>query len=376
MAILTRFGRFCRARFAALDPVLLLCSTVLSLVSIVTLWGCRNVLGTKYLALQLGATAVGFLCMVVLANLDFRILASKLHPAFYFASVALLLLLLVRGTGAGGGNRNWLYFSFLPFGIQPTEFIKPALALTFAFHLTRVREKLNRPLVVLGLAAHAGSILGLIVLTGDLGVALIFAIFILLMLFCAGLSLWYFAGGAVVCVAISPLIWTRLAEYQRQRILIGFHPSLDPMGYGYQPLLSRDAIMAGGFSGEGITGGEVFRILPAAHTDFMYATICEKLGFIGGFLVLVFLLLFILRTIVIAWRANRELGSYLAIGLAGCLIVQVAENIGMCFAILPVVGITLPFISYGGSSILGVYLMAGLIHSVRAHEGEVPRRWV
>ena len=374
MQILVKVWRFCRAKCSALDPILAACAALLSIISLMVILGGASTFGKRVVVMQLAATAVGWIAMIVLANLDYRFLAEKLSPVFFGVSVLLLVVLLIDGTGAGT-NKSWLYFDFLPFGIQPTEFIKTALALTFAYHLSRVKENINRPLVVLGLAVHAGSIVGLILITGDLDVAAVFTGFILLMLFCAGMSLWYFAGGVALVIIAVPILWSQLATYQKQRILIGFRPEMDPMGYGYQPLLSRDAIMSGGFFGKGITGGRVFVELPASHTDFVYATVCEKLGFVGGFIVLVALLILILRIILIAMRSERGVGSYLCVGLAGCLILQIIINIGMCFAVLPVVGITLPFVSYGGSSVLGIYLMMGMVHSVNAHRNRSRGVW-
>lgn len=357
-----------------MDPVLLVCTSLLSLLSLVTLWGGREQFGLGCLWMQLGATVLGVACMVLLAHLDYHALTSKLFAAFYLISVVLLVLLLIRGTGAGT-NKSWLYFSFLPFGIQPTELIKTALAISFAYHLSRVRGSINRPLVVLGLLLHVGVIIGLILLTGDLGVAVVFMGFVLLMLFCAGLSLWYFAGGAVLLAALLPIVWHSLESYQQQRLLVGFHPQSDPFGYGYQPLLSRDAMMAGKLFGAGVDGGAVYAELPAAHTDFMYATLCEKLGLLCGLLVLALLVVLIVRAVVIAARCGRDTGSFLCIGIAGCLILQTIENVGMCLALLPVVGITLPFISYGGSSVLGAYIMVGMLHSVNAHCSRASDRW-
>ena len=367
-------AQYLRRRLRVLDPVLVCCSSLLSLISLMTLVGGRDKFGWKCILMQSAATLVGFVLMVVLANLPYTVLAEKLSPFLFAGSAALLALLLVMGTGAGT-NKSWLYFRFLPFGIQPSEFVKSALAITFAYHLSRVRGRLNRPRTVLFLGLHAGAIIGLILLTGDLGVAVVFAGFILLMLFCAGLSLWYFGGGLILTLCAFPLVWNHLAQYQQKRITVGFHPELDPTGYGYQPLLSRDAIMSGGFVGEGMFGGEIYRVLPASHTDFIFATTCEKFGFLGGVIVLGTILVFILRTLMIAGRCDRDYGSYLCLGLAGCLIVQTIENIGMCFGLLPVVGITLPFMSYGGSSILAIYLMAGLVHSVHAHHGHLTQEW-
>ncbi|MBQ3002312.1 MAG: FtsW/RodA/SpoVE family cell cycle protein [Clostridia bacterium] len=374
MQIFARAWRFCRAKLGTLDPTLAVCSTVLSILSLMVMIGGAEVFGTRVVLIQVGATVVGVIAMVILANIDYRRLSERFAPILLGVSVLLMIVLLIDGTGAGT-NKSWLYFDFLPFGIQPTEFIKTALSITFAYHLSRVKESINRPLVVLGLAAHAGAVILLIVLTGDLGVALIFACFCLLMLFCAGLSLWYFAGGGALIAITAPILWLQLESYQQQRIIVGFRPELDPLGYGYQPLMSRDAITSGGFLGKGMFGGEVYEQLPASHTDFAFATACEKLGFFGGCIILIALLMLVFRIILIALQSERGLGSYLCVGLAACFMMQVIINVGMCFAVLPVVGITLPFISYGGSSVLGGYMMLGMAHSVCAHRNRSRTVW-
>ncbi len=361
-----RAVRFCIKRLMVLDGVLLGCTTLLSLIGILTLWGGKETFGERVLPMQIGATVVGFFVMVVLANLDYRALARRLSPYLLLGSVALLILLLFKGKSEGT-NQSWLYFSFLPFGIQPSEFIKTALAVSFGYHLSRTAGRIDRPMTLLGLLIHAGVIILLILLTGDLGVALIFIGFIVVMLYAAGLNKWYFFGSVVVMAAVLPLVWGMLETYQKQRLLVGFSPDIDPLGYGYQPLLSRDAIMAGGFFGKGMFGGEVYQILPAAHTDFIYASACEKFGFFGGFLILAALLILVVRVFVIAYHADCGMGAYIAAGLGACMMIQTVENIGMCLAMLPVIGITLPFVSYGGSSVLAIYMMAGILHSIYAH---------
>lgn len=369
-----RLWKFCREKLSVLDPVLIICTSVLSLFSILTLIGGADKFGARSIVMQIGATVVGLVAMIVLANLDYRKIAERLSPVLFGASILLMILLLIMGKDEGT-NKSWLYFDFLPFGIQPSEFIKTALAISFAYHLSRVKERINRPLVVLGLLGHAGAIIGFILLTGDLGVAVVFLGFIALMMFCAGLSLWYFLGLLVLLAIAFPILWSQLAYYQQQRILIGFRPELDPLGYGYQPLLSRDAIMAGGFFGRGLLRGDVYHDLPASHTDFIYSTLCEKMGFVGGFIVLLTLLVLVLRILMIAARSERDVGAYLCVGLAGCLILQIVINMGMCFTVLPVVGITLPLVSYGGSSVLATYLMIGTVHSVNAHRNRSSGVW-
>ena len=361
-----RVLRFCIKRMMALDGVLLCCTTLLSLMSILTLWGGREAFGARVLPMQIGATVVGFVVMVIVANLDYRVIARRLSPYLLLGSLALLVVLLFNGKSAGT-NQSWLYFSFLPFGIQPSEFIKSALAISFGYHLSRAAGRIDRPMTLLGLAIHAGAVLLLILLTGDLGVTLIFLGFIVVMLFCAGLNRWYFLGALVVAAALLPIVWSFLEDYQRQRLLVGFSPEIDPWGYGYQPLLSRDAIMAGGFFGQGLQGGEAYTVLPAAHTDFIYATACEKLGFFGGFIILATLLVLVVRVFIVAYRADCSMGGYIAAGLGACMMLQTLVNIGMCLAILPVIGITLPFMSYGGSSVLAIYIAVGLIHSIYSH---------
>lgn len=366
MKYLGRFWRFCLARLRVLDPVLLGCTSLLSLISILTLIGGKDTFGTRNLLMQIGATLVGFVVMVAIAQVDYRFIAKKLSPFLLLGSVGIMLVLLVYGKSEGT-NQSWLYFSFLPFGIQPSEFVKTALIVTFGYHLSQAAGHIDRPLTLVGLAVHAGVVVVLILLTGDLGVALIFVGFLLAMLFCAGLSKWYFLGGIVIAAAVLPFVWKGLATYQQQRLLVGFSPEIDPLGYGYQPLLSRDAIMSGGFFGKGLFSGEIYEILPASHTDFIFATACEKMGFFGGFIILCALVVLVLRAMIISRRAQDAVGNYIGVGLSACMMLQTLENIGMCLAMLPVIGITLPFMSYGGSSVLATYMMVGVLHSIYVH---------
>ena len=239
--------------------------------------------------------------------------------------------------------------------------------MTFAKHLHTVRERINHPKSLLGLGIHAGIVIGLILLSGDLGVALVYAGIVLLMLFVAGLSLWYFFGAAGALVIAFPILWPHLNLYQQERILYGFTPESDPRGVGQQPLQSRDAIIRGGLWGEGMQGGTVYKQLYAADTDFIFSTYCEKFGFIGAILLLVVMLVFVWRLIRLARLSRHDYGAYICIGIAAMIVVQTVENIGMCLGMLPVVGITLPFMSCGGSSTLAIYITLGMVHSIYNH---------
>ena len=358
-----------------IDPVLLVCALLLSLISIVTVWGAVDNFGQSKLKMQIAMFLVGTVAMVVVAAVDYRTLVDKLWKPMLIASVLLLVLTLLFGSSGENretANKSWLTIPIINYAIQPSEFIKFTLICTFSKHLFAVQKKINHPLTLLGLALHAGVIVGLILISGDLGVALVYMALVAIMLFCAGLHPGYFGAVAILVVLIFPFLWDHLAEYQRMRILVGFRPELDPEIYGWQPLLSRAAIAAGGFFGHGVMGGSIYEGLPASHTDFIYATICEKFGFLGGALVLILFMILVVRMFMIARAAERsDYGGLICVGVAAVFVVQILENIGMCFAMLPVVGITLPFLSCGGSSMLATYLMLGLVHNVWAHSSGV-----
>ncbi len=354
-----------------IDPVLFICATLLSLISIVTVSGAVHNFGASKLRMQVAMFIVGTVVMIAIAFVDYRVIVDRLWLPMLIGSALLLIMTLFLGSSGENmetANRSWLKIPGTGLMIQPSEFIKFTFVCTFSKHLFTVQDHINHPKNVLFLALHAGLIVGLILLSGDLGVALVYLSMIAIMLFCAGLHPGYFAGVILLVVLLSPYLWEALAEYQQMRILVGFNPELDPDNYGWQPLLSRDAIAAGGFFGNGVSGGILYEELTASHTDFIFATICEKLGFFGGAAVIIIFMIMIVRIFMIARSASRsDYGGLICVGIGAVLIVQVIENVGMCLAILPVVGITLPFLSCGGSSMLATYLMFGLLHNIRAH---------
>jgi len=182
------------------------------------------------------------------------------------------------------------------------------------------------------------------------------------MLYCAGLSLWYFLVAIVLIVAAFPFLWEFLAEYQKERILIGFNPDLDPSDVGLQQIQSRTAIAGGGFFGRGINGAGSYKGMYASTTDFFFSTYAEMFGFFGCIVLLGVMILIVVRLIIMARRSHDLYSSFVCAGVAGMMVVQTVENLGMCLCLLPVVGITLPFLSAGGSSVLSIYMIFGLVH--------------
>ncbi|MBQ8141386.1 MAG: FtsW/RodA/SpoVE family cell cycle protein [Clostridia bacterium] len=364
-------GLFLKKIIKNVDPILFGATAFLSLMSLLTIFGAMDNFGKSKLVMQAAMALLGTVMLLVIANIDYKFFIDRFFILMFAVSVILLTLTLIIGISGENmdtANKSWL--RLWPGGpmIQPSEFVKIFFVCTFAKHIELVREKINKPHIIGGLVLHAGIILGLILASGDLGVSLVYMGIIAIMLFCAGVSLWYFLGAAVLIVLLFPFLWDFLASYQQDRIIYGFKPELDPFGYGLQPLMSRDAISRGGFFGKGLFGGEVYERLAASHTDFIFATVCEKFGFLGGALVIIAIAVIVIRIIYIGFHCSDGTGRIMCCGIAAIFIFQTLENLGMCLALIPVIGITLPFMSAGGSSMLALYIIIGLVHSVRAHE--------
>ena len=353
------------------DPVLFFCVMALCVISIVTVYGAVDNFGMSKLRMQFAMTVMGVFLTFIVANLDYHVILDRLWLIMLVFSVGILGVTLVAGdTGAGmeTANKSWLTIPGIGIAIQPSEFVKITFICTFAKHLSSVRATINQFRSLVGLGLHALLIVGLILLSGDLGVALVYMALVLIMLFCAGLHWGYFAAvGGAIALAF-PFLWDYLASYQKDRIVVGFNPELDPMDKGWQPLLSKQCIENGGLLGVGWQNGGDYEHLTASHTDFILATVCEKFGFIGGLVVIATIVALVLRVLWIGRQASHDYGMLIAVGVAAVLIAQTLENVGMCLAVLPVVGITLPFLSCGGSSLLATYILIGMVHSVSAHK--------
>ncbi len=351
-----------------IDPVILLCALGMSGLSILTLVATADAYGTYYYKMQTAATLVGVVAMMVMTFIDYDALISRMKVVFFAVTVGMLIFVGVFGTGSYGNN-NWISIDlgFIDLSFQPSELVKITYIIVYALHLDKVKDRINHPLTVLGLGAHALLILGLVMLTKDLGTTLVYATITLVMIFASGISLWYYVGGGAAVVAASPVLWKFLSERQQMRILVGFNPDIDPLDVGWQAIASRNCLISGGFRGAGFSGGTKYHALFAGQSDFLFAAFAEKFGFIGAFLYIVLVTTMILRVLWIAKGTRKNYATYICIGIAGMLLAQSAENIGMCLAMLPVVGITLPFFSYGVSSMVSMYLCIGVVQSICAH---------
>ena len=357
-------------RLKQLDFVILFCAvgmTALSILVLIGAQGATSLFTMKRVYVQGGAAIIGIVIMIAVSLIDYDAIISKYALWMFIGSVFMLLLVLVIGSDNDHGNKSWINIPVIGIDAQPSEFVKIIFICTFAKHIDLHKNEINKITNVLKLTLHALIIIGCVLLSGDLGSALVFIAIVFVMLFCSGLSLWYFAAVAAVVVIVSPLIWSFLKEYQQTRIIVGFNPDMDPENWGYQQIMSRNAVVAGGFRGAGLFGGSNFPYIPSAQSDFIFAVLCEKLGFIGATIYIILNGTLTVRLIWLARNARKDYGALICAGVAALFIAQTLENIGMCLAILPVIGITLPFMSYGGSSILSLYICLGLIMSISTH---------
>ncbi len=361
-----------REKYKSIDKCVLICVVGMMLLSILTILGGYLAGGYSRFTFsrfftQSFSAILGFGIMIFLALVDYDNLIGKTVKGIFVFMLGFLIFLLLFGKG-DMGNKNWIYIPGMPFNVQPSEFCKPLFIITFSKHIHSLNRSVNHPLSILQLGAHAGIVIGMLALTKDLGTVLVYIAIVAFMLFTAGLSIWYFIGAGVLIVAIFPFIWSRLDYYQQQRILCGFDPERDPLVFGYQPLKSKSAIAAGGFFGSGLAGGSAYKLIPEAQSDFLFAVLAEKFGLVGCTAYLALMCTLVVRILYIARKARKDYAATICVGIAAMFIVQTIENIGMCLAFLPVIGITLPFFSYGGSSVLTSHICVGIVLSIYTHK--------
>lgn len=323
----------------------------------------------RYVIIQSVAAVLGIVLMTALSFIDYRQFAKK-YRLVILLNVALLLFTYVFGEGVTDKtNANWINLGFIK--IQPSEFAKILFIYSFAAHLYFVRDRINKFFTAMTLFLHAAIIIGLTFLQKDLGTLTIFLFIFAVMCFAGNLNIWYFIAGIAGIVAASPFIWTKLNYFQKQRILAPYDISVDPnaIGVRHQAVRSMTAISLGGIDGSGYMHGKITQgNFSAKHTDMIFATICEEFGFIGALVIIGLYIFLVVRIILVAIRSENTFGCLVCTGVAAMFVIQIIENIGMCLGILPVIGITLPFLSYGGSSALSTYIAIGLVLSVSTHK--------
>ena len=319
------------------------------------------------------ALALGLVACMVISFVDYDIII-KLWPIIAAGSLFLMLLLIPFGVTPSGREdaRSWLKITGTLY-LQPSEILKIGFIITFSKHLSVLKNDLSSVKNVFFLCVHAMIPIALVVYTGDMGSALIFMMMFVGMMFIGGVHWIYFPLGIVAVGAALPVVWYKVFDnIQRDRILA----LIDPQSYPneiYQQQQASNAIREGGFFGTGLFNGPYTQSgsVPESSNDMIFSVICEETGLIGAFVLLLLFALLAIRIIYVAKRSNNYAASMLCYGVMFMIISQVVINIGMCLKLLPVIGITLPFISAGGSSVVSLYLAVGLVLSVYRSSGAI-----
>ncbi len=320
----------------------------------------------RLVLVQIIAAVVGIILTFVLSYIDYHFFEPIAKFCVPFAVLALVAIGLFAPEVAG--NNSWL----LIFGVsvQPSEFIKLVYIVTLAAHLSYIGDEINKPKNLIFLFIHAGAYIGGVLIQKDMGMATIYALIFFIMIIMAGFKIKYLLLCAVPVIGAIPFIWNFvLKDRQRFRILTLFNPELDPLGYGYQVIRSKIALGSGKFFGAGYMQGVMTQTnaLPAKHTDFIFSVCGEEFGFFGCFVAVSLLLFIVARIFNNTKKSTDSFGKTILIGVSAMFLVQIIINVGMCVGLTPVIGITLPFFSAGGSSMLSVWLAIGLVMSVMRH---------
>ena len=337
---------------------------------------------------QAGAAAIGLCVAVLLSNIDYRSLV-KVWPVHVAVTWGMVLpTLFIRNVTVGpltigynaGDTDNYSWYKLGGFTLQPTELAKISFILTFAMHLNNVRGKINEPKELGKLLLHMLVPILIIHIQGDDGTAIIYGIIACCMMFSAGLS-WKYIIGAISAAAVAVAVAFGFFSdkigkgYQWYRILAVIDPE-NKTGWApsetvwkniiYQQQRGEIALGSGGIFGNGIFGGSYYSV-PNAHNDFVFSWIGNVTGFVGCCVVLGILFALVCKTFATGARSEDMLGSFICAGIGGALMAQIAVNVGMNLRVLPVIGVTLPFYSAGGSSVLMLYICVGLVLSVYMH---------
>ena len=321
---------------------------------------------SKYLAVQIASIILGIIAFVLFTVIDVDLVARQ-WKLLMLVDLALLVALVLFGEDDGTGNSAWIRFAGI--GVQPSEIIKVIYIIVAARQMTYLKEykDINSFFSVVQMAAHFMLVFGsIVVVSSDLGSASIILGIFIVMFFALGVRLyWFAAGGAAVAAAI-PLLWNYfLKDYQKQRLIAPYDPSIDPDGWGitWQTTQSKMTLASGRLTG--VEEGHTPSVFTGKHTDFIFSCVGENLGMIGCIVVILLLMIIIIHCVRIGLKSGRTFDMLVCIGVAAAVTFQTFINIGMNIGITPVIGITLPFFSYGGSSMVTMFAAMGLVSGIK-----------
>ncbi|MBO4693314.1 MAG: rod shape-determining protein RodA [Clostridia bacterium] len=363
--LFARFADFIRET----DRLLLYLCVAASVFGSVEILSVTHRLSTiRPFAIQLVSMFVGVFAALFISMFEFETFLKRWYLIAVLGVVPVILTFFIGFAPEGTDDKAWLDLGFTTF--QPAELLKIAFIITFAAHVNAIKPNINKLRYLFPLVLHGAFPVILIHMQGDDGTALVFLIMFLFMLYAAGVSWKYFVSAMSAMIIASPIVYFFVMnDDQRKRIVGVFNIDADIKGSTYQQYRARMALANGGVFGQGLFKGNLTQVggVPEGRNDFIFVSIGEELGFIGCVVVLILLAAICFRSIHTARICNKDSGKIICVGFFSMIFAQIVINIGMCTALLPVIGVTLPFFSSGGTSLLCTFLGVGLIMSVYKH---------
>lgn len=357
----------------SIDAGLLFAVTLCSVISTVLIYSISHNkllegVGSSYWRTQLISMGMGLIAAVIMSFIDYRKLV-KLW--FIFAPAALILVGLtftfLGYQRAGADDQAWIQIG--SFSFQPSEVLKLAFILTFAYHLSRDEEEMNKPLHMLLLCIHALVPIGIVGLQGDYGTAIVF-VFIFVFMICSAKISWKYlvAGPFVAAAGIAAMWFFALDEFHKKRVTILFHPGTDPENIEYQQDLGLMALKSGKIFGKGLFAkSSEYVSVPEMHNDFIFTYAGQVFGFLGSVGILIILTYICLKIFADSRVTRDHLGKFICMGAFGLIFSHCIMNIGMVLKTAPVIGVPLPFMSAGGTAMVSMYTIIGLVLSTYSH---------
>ncbi|MBQ6798603.1 MAG: FtsW/RodA/SpoVE family cell cycle protein [Oscillospiraceae bacterium] len=362
--------------FSKADMLLLfLCVATTIFGTVIISSATQHFSDTRYIWVQLAALVLGIFVYIFFTLVDIDIIAERREVLYIFNIILNMLLFTPFGVDVFG-NRSWLDFPVLPFNIQPGEICKLTFIILLAKTMSTHQRTISKPTTVLRLGFEVIFMFLLVIVSSrDDGVAMMYILIFLVMAWTGGVSWIWFALGIGAVIIVAPIAFeleiggrALFDDYQKNRILMLFDETIDPTGEGVRWHTNNSLLTLtnGGVTGMGLFNGARTKIgaLSQQHTDFIFSVIGEELGIVGCVFIILLLLAIVARCIFVGVKAGSYMNRQICIGIAGMMIWQIFINVGMCIGLTPVIGLTLPFVSYGGSSLLTMFAAMGIISGI------------
>ncbi|MBQ6825458.1 MAG: rod shape-determining protein RodA [Clostridia bacterium] len=348
--------------------LLILCVTATS-------YGCLAVFSTTYhmesirrVIVQAFCMIIGIIAALIISTYDYEKIMKRWYIWAVVGVLPVILTFFIGFAPEGTDDKAWLDLGITTF--QPSELMKICFIITFATHIRKVKENINKPKYFIPLCLHGFFPVGLIFLQGDWGTAIVFGVITVFMMWAGGVSWKYFLSGISAALIASPFgYFFVLSDDHRKRLAMMLDIEGDIQGIGFQQWRGRVALANGGLFGQGFLNGDLTQSasIPESHNDFIFVCIGEEFGLLGCLVVIILLGAICLRCMRVARICINDGGKLICVGVFAMLFTQSVINIGMCTSLLPVIGITLPFFSAGGTSLLCLFLGIGLVFNVYKH---------